>query len=193
MKRQFLIASLFASLAFFISCKKTSEKSEWKAQIESNSMASVTEIFKLTDPQKLKEIISANDEIKGRQFVNSTANKIATYFFYKQKIDIREDFIDNPQGIITLGLFYAAKESQSNTQNNYASRAQFASPDMDCFVTAVSTFLGIADARNIWRSIVAGASEETVIAGLKLIGRRVGTIIGVGVMVYSVGRCLDWW
>lgn len=193
MKRQFLIASLFASLAFFISCKKTSEKSEWKAQIESNSIASVTEIFKLTDPQKLKAIISANDEIKGRQFINSTANKIATYFFYKYKIDIREDFVDNPQGIITLGLFYAAKESKSNTQNNYASRAEMASPGMDCFLTAVGTLIGITDAKNIWKSIVAGASEETAIAAVKLIGRRVGTIISVGIMVYEVGSCLDWW
>lgn len=38
-----------------------------------------------------------------------------------------------------------------------------------------------------------GASEETVIAAIKLVGRRVGTVISVGIMVYATGRCLDWW
>ena len=68
-----------------------------------------------------------------------------------------------------------------------------ASPGMDCFLTAVGTLIGITDAKNIWKSIVAGASEETAIAAVKLIGRRVGTIISVGIMVYEVGSCLDWW
>lgn len=100
----------------------------WKAQIESSSTTSVTEIFKQTHPLKLKSIINSTDEVKGKQFINSTANKIATYFFYKYKINISEDFVDNPQGIITLGLFYAAKESKSLNQITYAIKTEMVSP-----------------------------------------------------------------
>ncbi len=38
-----------------------------------------------------------------------------------------------------------------------------------------------------------GASEQTVIAAVKLIGRRVAGIISVALMVYATGSCLDWW
>jgi hypothetical protein len=53
--------------------------------------------------------------------------------------------------------------------------------------------LGIADAKKIWAGIVAGASEETVIASLRLMGRRVATVIGVGLMIYEAGDCLGFW
>lgn len=62
-----------------------------------------------------------------------------------------------------------------------------------CFLVAVSTFLGIADAQGIWASIVGGASAQTAVAALKLIARRVAGVISVGIMIYSVGECLNWW
>ena len=44
-----------------------------------------------------------------------------------------------------------------------------------------------------WKSIVMRASEQTVIATVKLIVRRVAGIITVTTMVYATGSCLDWW
>jgi hypothetical protein len=78
----------------------------------------------------------------------------------------------------------------SNSTNNVMKTSD---ENMDCFLTAVGDFIGISQAKSIWRGIVMGASEQTVIAAVKLIGRRVAGIISVALMVYATGSCLDWW
>lgn len=110
-------------------------------------------------------------------------------------MDLRNDFVDNPEGLVTLGLIYAAKEKNANLASSHSQGISTlaVSGDFDCFLAAVGTFIGIADARKIWLSIVAGASEETAIAALRLIGRRAATVLAVGIMVYEAGDCLGFW
>ena len=60
-------------------------------------------------------------------------------------------------------------------------------------MAAVSAFVGVTEARNIWASIQAGTSSETVVGTIKLVGRRVASVITVVFTVYQVGECLDWW
>lgn len=62
-----------------------------------------------------------------------------------------------------------------------------------CFWAAISAFIGITQAKDIWKSIVAGAVEDTIIETLVLMGRRTATIVMVAGMVYAVGECLGWW
>ena len=179
------------------SCSKSTEDKKWQAEITENKAESLKEVFLQNGSEKLLDIIDSKDEVKMSKFNETKANQIASYFQDKFNVDITKEFIDNPEGIVILGLFYAKKEQldansqiMSNSTNNVMK-----TPDenMDCFLTAVSDFIGISQAKSIWKSLVMGASEETVIAAIKLIGRRVGTVISVGIMVYATGRCLDWW
>jgi hypothetical protein len=137
-----------------------------------------------------------------QEIITETNHKITALFFEKYQIDLNEEFSDNPDGITLVGVFYAAKENLllneftgnlNQGKTTHSTNSLKASPAFDCFLNAVGTFIGITQARSIWNSIVAGASEQAIISSLKLIGRRVAAVIGVGIMVYDVGSCLDWW
>jgi hypothetical protein len=53
--------------------------------------------------------------------------------------------------------------------------------------------MGLTQAQALWQSIVGGATVQTVVDALILIGRRVAGVISVGLMVVAVGDCLGWW
>ena len=138
-------------------------------------------------------------------------------------MDLRAEFQNNSGQIILFGLFQSAAEmyrkappgfhssrgkpsahlkSRAKTLNFFAvpqiHNTTFISPtsavSMDCFFVAVETLIGITQAKSIWASIVGGSyNVGTVIQALKLIGSRVAGVITVGIMIYSVGCCLDWW
>jgi hypothetical protein len=184
---------------FFIltGCTKSTQDKQWHAEITENKAATLQDVFLQNGSEKLIDIVASKDQVKMSNFNKTKANEIASYFLDKYKIDITKEFIDNPEGIVILGLFYAKKEQQvtyshimSNSTNNVMKTSD---ENMDCFLTAVGDFIGISQAKSIWRGIVMGASEQTVIAAVKLIGRRVAGIISVALMVYATGSCLDWW
>jgi hypothetical protein len=139
--------------------------------------------------------IETKNESYIRSSVNDVANNIASYFFDKYKIDLRNDFVDNPEGIVTLGLFYAAKEKNAalaNTQSLGISPL-YVEEDFWCFLEVVGAVIGIGEAKNIWRSIMAGAADDTIIAAVRLVGRRVAGIFTVGIMIAGAGHCLGFW
>lgn len=200
----YLLFLTLVSSGIFVACSKSNVDQEWKATLGTNSYSSAAEIFKSINKIDLKNATSTNNIKATQEIIYPAANKIASYFFDRYKIDIRQDFVDNPQGIIILGLFYAAKEvNYSNNSVLSSLRVKTLSSDglvitenkddFSCFLSAVAAVIGITDARNIWRSIVSGASEETVLAAVKLIGKRVAGVISVAIMVYEVGSCLEWW
>jgi hypothetical protein len=197
MIKQTIHAISLCLLLFFTSCTKSTEEKQWQAEISENKAASLKDIFLQNGSEKLIAIIASKDEVKMSNLNKTKSNQIASYFQDKFKIGITKEFIDNPEGIVILGLFYAKKEQQvtdshimSNSTNNVMKTSD---ENMDCFLTAVGDFIGISQAKSIWRGIVMGASEQTVIAAVKLIGRRVAGIISVALMVYATGSCLDWW
>lgn len=178
-------------------CTKSTQDKQWHAEIIENKAATLQDVFLQNGSEKLIDIVASNDVVKMSNYNKIKANQIASYFQDKFKIDITEEFIDNPEGIVILGLFYAKKEQQdadsqimSNSTKNVMKTAD---ENMDCFMTAVGDFIGITQAKSIWNSIVMGATEQTVIAAVKLIARRVAGIITVTSMVYATGSCLDWW
>jgi hypothetical protein len=184
-------------LLILTGCTKSTQDKQWQAEITENKAANLQDVFLQNGSEKLIDLVASKDELKIKKFNKTKANEIASYFQDKYNIDITKEFIDNPEGIVILGLFYAKKEQQdadsqimSNSTNNVMKTSD---ENMDCFLTAVGDFVGITQARSIWNSIVMGASEQTVIAAVKLIGRRVAGIISVATMVYATGSCLDWW
>lgn len=186
-------------LSFFIflsSCNKKVDTSYWKAEITENKVNSLQDLFSQIGSEKLIDIVESKDIIKAESYNKMKANQIASYFQDKYIIDLRDKFIDNPEGIVILGMCYAVKEYQDaklQVKSNSTFSLTNSEDKMNCFLTAIADVIGIAQAKSIWNSIVMGASEETVIAAVSLIGRRVAGILTVATMIYSTGGCLGWW
>jgi len=178
------------------------DNSEWALSIPYPTSASLSELFQ-KDKLLLKQIVLNNNESLVEGYVRNLADQIAGYYYYNKNIDLRQDFSDDPASVIVFGLFYAAKEVYDQEQSNYSKRdnkkkkdiAPYFMPEdpFSCFMTAVETFIGISEAKSIWKAIVSGASEQTAVAALKLIGKRVGTVLGVAIMVYQAGKCIGFW
>jgi hypothetical protein len=90
---------------------------------------------------------------------------------------------------LNLFVMLALNQSQSNDKVTFKTSDE----NMNCFLTAIGDIIGITQARSLWKSIVAGASEETVIAAVSLIGRRVAGVLTITFAIYSTGECLGWW
>ena len=100
---------LFFILTTF-SCEKSKNSNHWIAEITSIRFSSASELFKNLPVTALRNNITSNDSRQSALFINEIANKIASYCYSKLNVDIRNKFIDNPNGIIILGLYLAAKE-----------------------------------------------------------------------------------
>ncbi|MEN9696728.1 MAG: hypothetical protein RLZ56_149 [Bacteroidota bacterium] len=188
--------TFFLLTSNFLACTKNTETVHWRAEISANNMNSITDLFFYESAEKMQKMLSSRDSMEIVNYNKIKANQIASYIQHKFNLDVSEKFIDNPEGIVILGMCLAAKELEHKRVRLAASGiGVFKAPsdNMNCFMTAVSDLIGISQARSIWNSIVAGATEETVIAAVSLIGRRVGGILAVATMVYSTGECLGWW
>lgn len=199
MKSKYVKIMLFGCFLFSaLSCNKTIEAYHWEAQLTHNKVSSITELLYQEGSDKMIKIVASKNKNMISLYNKNIANQIASYIMIKYKIDIRDKFIDNPEGIIILGMFFAAREHKnriiSKKSDNIDSKSIMLYDDnMNCFITAVSDVIGITQAKSLWASIVAGATEETIIAAVSLIGRRVAGLITVTFMVYSTGECLGWW
>lgn len=187
----FLIIILFIS-----SCNKELTTNHWEAQIVENKANSLPDLFNQIGSEKLVEIISSKDQVQVSAYNKMKANQIASYFIDKYKIDIREEFKDNPEGIIVLGMLYAAKEYEDariKIKGNSLGVMKSPEEEMNCFFVAVESVIGITQARSLWKSIAMGATKEAVISSVSLISRRVVAIWSVANLVYDIGGCLEWW
>ena len=187
----FLIIILFIS-----SCNKELTTNHWEAQIVENKANSLPDLFNQIGSEKLVEIISSKDQVQVSAYNKMKANQIASYFIDKYKIDIREEFKDNPEGIIVLGMLYAAKEYEDariKIKGNSLGVMKSPEEEMNCFFVAIESVIGITQARSLWKSIAMGATKEAVISSVSLISRRVVAIWSVANLVYDIGGCLEWW
>ena len=187
----FLIIILFIS-----SCNKELTTKKWEAQIFENKANSLPDLFNQIGSEKLVEIISSKDQVQVSAYNKMKANQIASYFIDKYKIDIREEFKDNPEGIIVLGMLYAAKEYEDariKIKGNSLGVMKSPEEEMNCFFVAVESVIGITQARSLWKSIAMGATKEAVISSVSLLSRRVVAIWSVANLVYDIGGCLEWW
>ena len=177
------------------SCSKNRSEQMWVAQISIIQEKSLTEIFKNIDVKTLRSANDSKNNFVGLIIQNSLANKIASFFFFKKNVDIRSKFINDQLGLITLGLLFTAREYQeaASLHTVQSSRVVMPPDPWTCFQAAVSTVIGLTQAQALWQSIVGGATVQTVVDALILIGRRVAGVISVGLMVVAVGDCLGWW
>jgi uncharacterized membrane protein YeaQ/YmgE (transglycosylase-associated protein family) len=177
------------------SCSKSTEDKKWQAEITENKAESLKEVFLQNGSEKLLDIIDSKDEVKMSNYNETKANQIASYFQDKFNVDITKEFIDNPEGIVILGLFYAKKEqldASSQIKTNSTIVMKQNDPN-DCFWAVITGLIGLTDAKNVWKAFSAGISEETIFAAAKLIGKRVGSVIVTLVAVDQLGECMGWW
>ena len=90
-------------LLFLSSCSKSIEN-HWQAEIRENNINSLPELFSQIGSEKLVDIVASKDSLKAKNYNIMKANEIASYFFDKYKIDIREKFVDNPVVILNAEM-----------------------------------------------------------------------------------------
>jgi hypothetical protein len=163
------------------------------------SSKSFNDIFVSIEKGTLLTAISNEDKETLDNIINVTNDRIIETFKMKYHIDLNNEFDSQEKyGITLIGVYYAARERYLNDGHELPAdiddiKSYEYKQTFDCFLTAVSAAIGITDAKKIWKSIIAGASEQTVIATIRLVAKRVTAIIAVGILVYQVGNCLDWW
>ncbi len=198
MKRIFFV---LICLAFLNSCKKNEEtnfvlnKPETSESISNNTVPAnsiqssivsgpYSQIFNQIDPISLQSVINTNNTSGANYIINLLTDNISNLYYSTHETSLLFEFNGDRNKVLLFGLFWAKKEQ---------SIVNYADPGLDCLITAVSSFIGITQAKSIWASIVAGASAETVVAALKLIGKRVAGVISVAIMIWDAGSCFDWW
>ena len=193
MKKIIYCSIILAIITFnFKSVNASNIFKQRQAIIKTSNPLPFTNIFKNIDYLKLNSAITSKDTLIILSILEKLNDQISREFLLQYKIDLKSEFKTDYDKITLIGLLYAGKETFLPEIKDENSTLRPPS-DFGCFLTAVSTLIGIPQAQSIWNSIKAGATEQTVVGALKLIGRRVGTIIGVAIMVYEVGECLNWW
>lgn len=204
-KNIFGLKSILTLLIFLVSCKKDFHNSNDLKSVDLNTHNNVADIFKPINPNDLQTIIKNQEAKNAELMLNKTANKLADYFFQKEGIDLKKEFEGNNNLIIIFALLKAKQEQKSaqiiDKENfslnssivNITPQDSISEDNMGCFMTAVGTIIGIADANAIWTSIAAGASSKSIIAALRLIGKRVAFAVTTAFAIYNVGECLGWW
>lgn len=182
--------------------EKSQSNLEWTLSIPYPTSNSLQELFQ-KDRLLIRRIVNNNNEIQAESYVRDLADQIAGFYYYNRNIDLRVDFADDPNNVIIFGLFYAAKEyidqeslyaTQKSVKKKKEPSIYYMPPDPEiCFWTAVGTIIGFTEAKSIWNAIVGGASEQTIIRTLKLMGKRVASAITLVITIKEVGECLGWW
>lgn len=192
----------------FTSCKKNqltetdpinTSKPEyrWEATIGASPHLNAVTIFKESESE-LKEIIATKDTIRQKRLTLQLANNIASYVYKTQKVDIRKEFINDPNGIVFLGMLLEIKERSltpsSKSTNSPSDLYAISTPEMDCFFAAVGGLVGINEAKTMWLTLMGeGVVLDSFIAAARFITKKVGVGLTVAILLRDVGGCFGWW
>jgi hypothetical protein len=141
---------------------------------------------------ELNRLIRAKDEAGLRNFYRPVSLEIAGYISSVYGEDILPDIADFPEGAAMLALFCYGKEKGIVVAPSKRDPGNGGDP-MSCFGAALGSLLGISDIRDLYNDFARGASPKTILKSLKVLGRRVATILNVAIAVYDLGDCLNWW
>ena len=192
---------LAVTLLGFVSCKKANPINEipepefhWMAIISPSPYSSINSIFKASETE-LKEAIIVNDTIKQKRLTIKLANNIVSYIYKTQQVDIRKEFIDDPNGVVSLGLLLERKEYYTPLSSKPTnSEKLLPSPEMDCLFAALGGLVGINEARTMWATLMGeGVILDSAIAAARFIGKKVGVALSVTLLLRDVGDCFGWW
>ena len=193
-----IILVSLTSLILISSCSKSEIDKPWELSISTNSYNDAASIFKSVGKTTLLNIANSKNDAEATELVKNIAGKVGSYVYDKYKIDISKDYINDPVGVLVVGLVFAERERLQGLASSPGVANNSITPitnkaDFGCFRVAVEGFLGITQAKEIWTALVAGVSERTVLGLLSFIGKKVAVTISVVWLVYDIGECMDWW
>lgn len=191
-----MITFLFISIFIVTSCNKVDSNLNANQQLVKNEFTSMTGVFNSVNQINLENILKDKNEAQASLILQPLSNKIISFINSNYKIDISKS--TNIIGIIIVGALIAKKEQEVlsnnlNDKNKVGGIAIQTAPGMDCFISAVSSVIGIVDARNLYLSFANGVSAETILGTVRLLGKRVAGILTLGFAVYELGKCIGWW
>jgi hypothetical protein len=196
MKKISMITFLFISIFIVTSCNKVDSNLNANQQLVKNEFTSMTGVLNSVNQINLENILKDKNEAQASLILQPLSNKIISFINSNYKIDISKS--TNIIGIIILGALIAKKEQEVlsnnlNDKNKVGGIAIQTAPGMDCFISAVSSVIGIVDARNLYLSFANGVSAETILGTVRLLGKRVAGILTLGFAIYELGKCIGWW
>jgi hypothetical protein len=196
MKKISMITFLFISIFIVTSCNKVDSNLNANQQLVKNEFTSMTGVFNSVNQINLENILKDKNEAQASLILQPLSNKIISFINSNYKIDISKS--TNIIGIIIVGALIAKKEQEVfsnnlNDKNKVGGIAIQTAPGMDCFISAVSSVIGIVDARNLYLSFANGVSAETILGTVRLLGKRVAGILTLGFAIYELGKCIGWW
>ena len=191
-----MITFLFISIFIVTSCNKVDSNLNANQQLVKNEFTSMTGVFNSVNQINLENILKDKNEAQASLILQPLSNKIISFINSNYKIDVSKS--TNIIGIIIVGALIAKKEQEVlsnnlNDKNKVGGIAIQTAPGMDCFISAVSSVIGIVDARNLYLSFANGVSAETILGTVRLLGKRVAGILTLGFAVYELGKCIGWW
>lgn len=152
----------------------------------------MTTLFSGIDHAQLQQLLNSNNLAALENFLSPIANQIANRIFTKYGEDIHDEIGNEPQAMVLLGLFeYGVENNYSLDGYNSAARTPY--DNWMCFINALSDNFGISAIRSVYNDFRAGVSPRTVVRALRQLGTRIWLGFTIGIAIYSLGDCLDWW
>lgn len=139
---------------------------------------SMESTMKAVNPVALRTAITSNDLVRVTGELKPLYNKIVAYELSKGN-DISGEEINT---VITYAFLKMEFEKSQ--------RLNVREESLDCFMTAVGSIIGLAGARSVYNSFMAGAATETIIGFLRVAAGRVATVFTVAWAVYEVADCM---
>ena len=196
MKKSLIVVFSFITINIFSSCTKIHTAFEQDKYLIKNEYNSMTEVFNSVNHIQIEALLKEKNEAQAFLILLPLSKKIISFISSTYKIDISNS--TNLIGVIVVGALIAKKE-QELILNNIKLKSRSTgiviqtSPGMDCFITAVSSIIGISDARNLFLQFSNGVSAETILGTVKLMGKRVAGFVTIVFAIYELGQCIGWW
>jgi predicted small secreted protein len=180
-----------------ISCNKS-------ANIEQKQFKTAIDIFSGIDSSQIVELKSTDNILKETVFLAKTAKDVESYMSQKYNINIREYLGNDDRKIVVTGLVYAYLETtaenkntqiinQSQSLNDIVRQTNKMTPFESCLYGTLTSLIGIPQIKALVADFTAGAVATTIVGSLTTILSRSFAAFTVGIAVYTLGDCMDWW
>lgn len=116
------------------------------------------------------------------------------YLINHYEVDFSEDLEEDPYSVVVAGLFYYGKELGISDLEEYQPPTAEAATAFDCFKAALGGVLSLGTIYSIYKDFKAGTiSPQTLISTLRIMGKGLSYGFTIGLSIYELGDCMDWW
>jgi hypothetical protein len=191
-----ILTFTFVLLIICPSCTKDISKIELSQQFPIPKYETMNNLFNSLDSASLYSVVLNKNDFASKQLLHRLSININN--FVSEKYLINLSAVTNDFNVVIIGMLIAEKELETQRFINKINNIDFVNTPnkaagMDCFLSSVSGVLGILEARALYMQFTNGVGAETIIAAVKLIGKRVGSAISIVFAVYELGLCIGWW